>query len=39
MTRILVICYDLHTVRPIRDTMYVRARRFREVELSGCNQA
>ena len=39
MTRILVICYDLHTVRPIRDTIHVRARRFREAELSGCNEA
>ena len=39
MTRVLVIWYDLHTVRPIRDTMYVRARRFCEAELSGCNQA
>ena len=39
MIRVLVICYDLHTVRPIRDTMYVRARRFCEAELSGCNEA
>ena len=37
MTRILVICYDLHTVRPIRDAIHVR--RFCEAELSGCNAA
>lgn len=39
MTRVSVICYDLHTVRPIRDAIHVRVCRFCEAELSGCNEA